>query len=85
MTYASSPYEVINLGNNETVTLTEMIGGLENVLGTRARIERLPEQAGDVPQTWASVEKAHRLLGYTPTTPYRDGVKRFAEWLQPVL
>jgi UDP-glucuronate 4-epimerase len=84
MIYADSPYEVINLGNNQTVTLTEMIGGLEKVLGTRARIERLPEQAGDVPQTWASVEKAHRLLGYTPTTPYREGVSRFAEWLQPV-
>ena len=83
-TYTGSPYEVINLGNNDTVTLTEMIGGLEKVLGTRARIEPLPEQAGDVPQTWASVEKAHRLLGYTPTTPYRDGVRRFAEWLQPV-
>ena len=84
MTYADSPFEVINLGNNQTVTLTEMIGGLEKVLGTRARIERLPEQAGDVPQTWASIEKAHRLLGYTPTTPYREGVRRFAEWLQPV-
>ena len=84
MSYEGSPYEVINLGNNQTVTLTEMIGGLEKVLGTRARIERLPEQAGDVPQTWASVEKAHRLLGYTPTTPFREGVTRFAEWLQPV-
>jgi UDP-glucuronate 4-epimerase len=84
MTYTSSAYEVINLGNNDTVTLTEMIGGLEEALGTRTRIERLPEQPGDVPQTWASVEKAHRLLGYRPTTPYREGVKRFAEWLQPV-
>jgi UDP-glucuronate 4-epimerase len=84
MGYDGSRYEVINLGNNQTVTLTEMIGGLEAALGTRARIERLPEQAGDVSQTWASVEKAHRLLGYAPAIPYREGVRRFAEWLQPV-
>jgi UDP-glucuronate 4-epimerase len=84
MAYSASPYEVINLGNNQTVTLTEMIGGIEEALGVRARIQRLPDQAGDVPQTWASVDKAHRLLGYTPTTPYRQGVRRFAEWLQPV-
>lgn len=80
MSYRSSPYEVINLGNNRTVTLSEMIAGLETALGKRARIERLPEQPGDVPQTWASTEKAHRLLGYTPTTSYAEGVRRFVEW-----
>jgi len=80
MSYEGSPFEVINLGNNRTVTLSEMIAGLENALGKRARIERLPEQPGDVPQTWASIEKAHRLLGYSPTTPYAEGVRRFVEW-----
>jgi len=80
MSYRSSPYEVINLGNNRTVTLSEMIAELEAALGKRARIERLPEQPGDVPQTWASTEKAHRLLGYTPTTSYVEGVRRFVEW-----
>ena len=80
MSYAGSPFEVINLGNNRTVTLSEMITGLETALGKRARIERLPEQPGDVPQTWASTEKAHRLLGYIPTTSYADGVRRFVEW-----
>jgi UDP-glucuronate 4-epimerase len=80
--YAQSPYEVINLGNNQTVTLREMIGGLERALGISARIERLPEQPGDVPQTWASVEKAGRLLGYAPRTPYEQGVRHFADWLR---
>jgi UDP-glucuronate 4-epimerase len=80
MSYMDSQYEVINLGNNRTVTLSEMIEGLENALGKRAQVERLPEQPGDVPQTWASIEKAHRLLGYSPTTSYTDGVRRFVEW-----
>ena len=80
--YAQSQYEVINLGNNQTVTLRQMISGLEDALGVRARIERLPEQPGDVPQTWASVEKAGRLLGYAPRTPYEQGVRHFADWLR---
>ena len=78
--YSGSMYEVINLGNNETVTLTEMIGALEAALGVTARIDRLPDQPGDVPQTWARITKAHRLLGYRPRTPFRDGVKAFVDW-----
>ena len=81
MDYTGTQYEVINLGNTHTVTLSEMIAGLERALGVSARIERHPEQPGDVPQTWANVDKARALLGYNPSTPYRDGVTRFAAWL----
>jgi UDP-glucuronate 4-epimerase len=80
--YTGSAYDVINLGDNQTVTLAEMIEGLEHALGVRAVIERLPEQPGDVPQTWANIERASRLLGYRPTTNYVDGVKKFAAWLR---
>jgi len=82
MAYTSSPYEVINLGNTQTVHLHEMIAGLERATGLSARIERHPEQPGDVPQTWANIEKARALLGYNPATPYEQGVTRFVEWLQ---
>jgi UDP-glucuronate 4-epimerase len=82
MTYSGSRYEVINLGNTQTVTLREMIAGLERALGVGARIEWLPEQPGDVPQTWANVDKARTLLGYAPATTYESGVARFAEWLR---
>ena len=78
--YNRSRYEVINLGNSETVTLLEMIRALEEALGKQAAIDWQPEQPGDVPQTWASVTKAHDLLGYEPRTPFRDGMRRFAEW-----
>jgi UDP-glucuronate 4-epimerase len=81
MQYEKSSYEVINLGNNQTITLREMIEGLESAFQVQARIEHLPEQPGDVPQTWASVDKAQRLLGYRPTTAYRQGVQKFSEWL----
>jgi UDP-glucuronate 4-epimerase len=78
--YDRSQYEVINLGNNATVTLMEMVEGLEEALGRRATIEWRPEQPGDVPQTWADVEKAHRLLGYAPRTSFKEGIRHFAEW-----
>ncbi|HKH72936.1 MAG TPA: GDP-mannose 4,6-dehydratase [Vicinamibacterales bacterium] len=78
--YDQSCYEVINVGNNATVTLLEMIRALEGALGMRATIHWQPEQPGDVPQTWASVAKAHDLLGYEPRTPFTEGIRRFAEW-----
>jgi UDP-glucuronate 4-epimerase len=80
--YDRSPYEVVNLGNNRTITLREMIGGLEEALGVQARIEWLPEQPGDVPQTWADIGKARQLFGYEPATSYREGVRRFVEWMR---
>ena len=80
--YDASLYEVINLGNNRTVTLTEMVNEIGAALGVDPRIERLPEQAGDVPQTWAQIDKAGTLLGYAPTTEFRDGVRQFADWLR---
>ena len=80
LAYDASRYEIINLGNNQTVTLVEMIRGLEEALGMPATIDWQPEQPGDVPQTWASVEKARRLLGYEPRTTFGEGVQRFADW-----
>ena len=80
--YKASQYEVINLGNSHTITMREMIDGLEAALGKRARIEWLPEAAGDLPQTWADVSKARRLLGFSPRTPYAEGVRRFVSWLR---
>jgi UDP-glucuronate 4-epimerase len=82
--YDRTPYEVVNLGNNQTVSLNEMIGGLEEALGMTAQRQELPEQPGDVPQTWANVEKARRLFGYAPSTPYREGVRRFVEWFNEI-
>jgi len=80
--YDRSRYEVINLGNDRTVTLTQMIAELERALGVAATIDRRPEQPGDVPQTWAAVDKAAGLLGYRPGTTFSSGIDRFCEWLR---
>jgi UDP-glucuronate 4-epimerase len=80
LAYEGSRYEVINLGNNQPMSLIGMIRVLEEAIGIGARIEWLPEQPGDVPQTWANVEKARTLLGYEPHTAFVEGIRRFAEW-----
>jgi UDP-glucuronate 4-epimerase len=59
-----------------------MIRELENVLGTRAVLSFLDEQPGDVPQTYASIEKARRLFGYEPKTSLKKGLTEFARWLK---
>jgi len=73
-------YAVINLGNDQTVTLSEMIATIEEVVGKKAIIDRQPEQPGDVPQTWADVTKAGELIGYKPTISFKQGVTEFYSW-----
>lgn len=82
MTYDKSLYEIINLGNDRTVQLSQLIPAIEQTLGVKARLSYMPEQLGDVPQTWADVRKASRLLGYKPKTKLNDGLTAFAQWLQ---
>lgn len=73
-------FEIFNLGENETTTLSELIAALETALGKKALIERLPEQKGDMPLTSADITKARTLLGYAPRTPIREGLPKFVAW-----
>jgi UDP-glucuronate 4-epimerase len=80
--YDQSNYEIINLGESRTVELRELISILEDALGERAEIDWQPMQPGDVPQTFADITKARRLLGYNPQTQIEEGIKRFVEWFR---
>jgi UDP-glucuronate 4-epimerase len=75
-------FEIINLGNSEPVELRRLIGVIEEALGREARIERMPEQPGDVPVTYADISKARRLLDYAPEYPIRQGIAEFVEWFR---
>lgn len=74
------PYEVINLGNHRSEKLLDMIRLLAEALGVEPKMEMLPLQAGDVPATYADIEKARRKLGFEPTTPIATGIPKFVEW-----
>jgi UDP-glucuronate 4-epimerase len=80
--YNQSEFEVINLGESRTVELRELISLLEKELDTHAVIDRQPIQPGDVPQTFADISKARKLLGYDPKTQIEDGIHRFVEWFR---
>lgn len=76
----SGVYENINLGNNHPINLLEMVETIEDVLGQKAHKVFSEAKPGDMEKTFASIEKAGRLLGYQPETSFREGVRRFAEW-----
>jgi UDP-glucuronate 4-epimerase len=80
LNYEGPLFDVFNLGENETIQLKELIAAIENELGKKAKINQLPEQAGDMPLTCADISKAKKLLGYNPTTQLSEGLPRFVEW-----
>jgi len=75
-------YQIYNLGESQTVKLSRLIELLENALGRKARIERLPLQPGDVPLTCADIRKAREQLGYSPQVPIERGIGLFANWFK---
>jgi UDP-glucuronate 4-epimerase len=77
---SKAPFEVFNLGNSHPVRLSELIALLETATGKKALQNRLPDQPGDVPITWANIDKAKRLLGYSPQTTMQQGLKNFVDW-----
>ncbi len=80
LTYDGALCDVFNLGESQTTTLNELIGTIEQSLGKKAVIHKMPEQPGDVPLTYANIDKARRLLGYNPHTKIAEGIPKFVEW-----
>ena len=72
-------YEVINLGNHQPHTINEMIGLLEKYLNKKATIVHHPFNASDMMHTYASIEKAQQLLGWTPKIPLEEGLQKMIE------
>jgi UDP-glucuronate 4-epimerase len=75
-------FDIFNLGESETVKLSELIGHIETALGKKAVIDRQPMQPGDVPITFADISKARAKLGYNPQVKIGPGIKMFAEWFR---
>ncbi len=75
-------FEVFNLGESQTTTLSELLEQLETLLGKKAIRINLPQQAGDVNITYADISKCRRMLNYQPTTKIREGLGKFVEWFQ---
>ena len=77
-------YRILNLGGHQPVQLSTLVSTISNALQIEAKIEHLPNQAGDVSITCADVSRAHSAIGYTPKVGLEDGVERFVQWLKVI-
>ncbi|HOZ51568.1 MAG TPA: GDP-mannose 4,6-dehydratase [Chitinophagaceae bacterium] len=80
--YNKSKFQVFNLGNSHTISLSNMIETIEKAIGKKAILNRMSEQAGDVPITFSDIEKSKRELHYQPQTEFEDGIAKFVNWLK---
>ncbi len=75
-------YEVINLGNDHPYTVRKLIALIEEAVGKQAHIVYEPRHPADVETTWADIEKARNVLGWEPTMPLPEGIRRTVAWYQ---
>ncbi len=73
-------YEIYNIGESQTISLSELIQAIEQRVGKRALVEYLPAQPGDVERTYADIRKASERLGYRPQTKIQEGLDHFVRW-----
>jgi UDP-glucuronate 4-epimerase len=78
--YDGPMFDVFNLGESETIQLKDLIAAIEKALRKKAKVNRLPEQPGDMPLTCADISKARKFLGYNPRTKFENGLSKFLAW-----
>ena len=81
ISYDQSLFEIINIGNNQPISLIELVNNLEEVFDVKSKIIFEKEQPGDVPITFANIEKAKLLLNYSPKTSVKEGLSHFKSWI----
>ena len=77
---SKAPWRIYNIGNNKQIKLMDYIEALEKTLNKKAKINFLPLQPGDVPDTFASTQNLYATFNYKPSTSVYDGVSKFVEW-----
>jgi len=73
-------YKIYNIGNNKTESLQNFIATIEDAMGKDAIKEMYPMQAGDVPKTFADIDKLIDDIDYKPSTSISDGLEKFINW-----
>ena len=77
---SKAPWRIYNIGNNKPVQLMDYIDALEKALGKKAKINFLPLQPGDVPDTYASTDNLKKKFNYQPSISVIDGISQFVKW-----
>ncbi|HKB89051.1 MAG TPA: NAD-dependent epimerase/dehydratase family protein [Opitutaceae bacterium] len=76
------PYRIFNIGHHRPVEVMLFVKMLEQLLGKPAKLDLLPPQPGDMLETYASIEKLRRAIGFEPKIPLEEGLRRFVEWFK---
>lgn len=79
-TSGGAPYRIFNIGHERPVELLHFIELLEQAFGRKARMDMLPLQPGDVPDTQADVGELVSAIDYAPRVSIEEGVVMFARW-----
>jgi UDP-glucuronate 4-epimerase len=77
---ATPPYRIYNIGNNKSEELERFVAILEDAIGKKAIVERVPMPPGDVLATYADITATTRDFGFVPKTALADGLPRFVKW-----
>ncbi len=77
---STAPWRIYNIGNNRSVEVPRVVALLEQELGRKAKVELVPMQPGDVPETRADVDDLMRDVGFCPATSIEQGVQKFVAW-----
>jgi nucleoside-diphosphate-sugar epimerase len=75
-------YEILNLGGDHPYAVTEVIAAVERALGRKAVVQHAAAHPADVPRTAACIDKARRVLGWSPQVPLTEGVARTVAWYE---
>ena len=76
------PHRTVNLGHNSPIELSRFVRAIESAVGRRAVVEPVEAQSGDVARTYASIDRAHELVGFTPQVEIEVGIERFVRWYE---
>ena len=77
---SDAPFRIYNIGNNSPVKLLDYISAIEKAVGRKAKLDLLPLQPGDVPDTYANVSNLMAAVDYKPAMPVDEGVANFVAW-----
>ncbi len=80
ITNAQAPFRLLNIGNNNPVTLDRFIKAIEKALSKKAKKNMLPMQDGDVPITFADISDLSQQFGFKPSTSIENGIDEFVKW-----
>jgi UDP-glucuronate 4-epimerase len=79
---AGAPPRILNIGNNESESVSQLVALLEESLGRKAVVREAPRPLADVAETFANIDQITELTGFLPRTGLAEGIRRFVSWFK---